>query len=160
MKCQWFGAISRKVHPFKTEPSVIWTHGAEGSGQFRSLLIQTKVNVTANHLNFPHFDNSAFCNIFAKSNRFDAFLRSPFARMAELVDALDSKSNVLKKTCRFEPGFGLKKMRVFPLIFLCPDDTFCLIGEWFPQSPSVASLHGLRSFTLIFLCPVAQVRKW
>ena len=106
MKCQWFGAISRKVHPFKTEPSVIWTHGAEGSGQFRSLLIQTKVNVTANHLNFPHFDNSAFCNIFAKSNRFDAFLRSPFARMAELVDALDSKSNVLKKTCRFEPGFG------------------------------------------------------
>ena len=109
MKCQWFGAISRKVHPFKTEPSVIWTHGAEGSGQFRSLLIQTKVNVTANHLNFPHFDNSAFCNIFAKSNRFDAFLRNPFARMAELVDALDSKSNVLKKTCRFEPGFGHKK---------------------------------------------------
>ena len=32
--------------------------------------------------------------------------------MAELVDALDSKSNVLKKTCRFEPGFGHKKMRV------------------------------------------------
>ena len=29
--------------------------------------------------------------------------------MAELVDALDSKSNVLKKTCRFEPGFGHKK---------------------------------------------------
>ena len=38
-----------------------------------------------------------------------AFLQSPFARMAELVDALDSKSNVLKKTCRFEPGFGHKK---------------------------------------------------
>ena len=70
MKCQWFGALSRKVHPFKTESSVIWTHGAEGSGQFRSLLIQPKATVTANHLNFPHFDNSAFCNIFAKSNRF------------------------------------------------------------------------------------------
>ena len=92
-------------------------------------------NATANHLNFPHFDNSAFCNIFAKSNRFDAFLRSPFARMAELVDALDSKSNVLKKTCRFEPGFGHKKMRVKTLIFLCPDGTFCLIGEWFPKPP-------------------------
>ena len=161
MKCQWFGAISRKVHPFKTEPSVIWTHGAEGSGQFRSLLIQTKVNVTANHLNFPHFDNSAFCNIFAKSNRFDAFLRSPFARMAELVDALDSKSNVLKKTCRFEPGFGHKKNEgENPHFFVprrhllfdwgkCSPTPFCRFAPWPPP------LHPH-----LFLCPAAQVRKW
>ncbi len=68
------------------------------------------------------------------------FTHGSFARMAELVDALDSKSNVLKKTCRFEPGFGHKKMRVSTLIFLCPDGTLVFIGECLPQPPSVASL--------------------
>ena len=63
------------------------------------------------------------------------FTHGSFARMAELVDALDSKSNVLKKTCRFEPGFGHKKMRVKTLIFLCPDGTFVFIGECVPQCP-------------------------
>ena len=79
---------------------------------------------------FAHFDNSAFCNIFAKSNRFDAFLRNPFARMAELVDALDSKSNVLKKTCRFEPGFGHKKRwGSSPSSLFVPSGTFIVGGE-------------------------------
>ena len=87
------------------EMSVIWTHGAEGSGQFRSLLIYNCKSFT-----FPH---TLIIQLFVISlqNPTDssAFLQSPFARMAELVDALDSKSNVLKKTCRFEPGFGHKK---------------------------------------------------
>ena len=102
MKCQWFGAISRKVHPFKTEPSVIWTHGAEGSGQFRSLLIYNCKSFTFPHTLIIHL----FVIYLQNPTDSSAFLQSPFARMAELVDALDSKSNVLKKTCRFEPGFG------------------------------------------------------
>ena len=48
------------------------------------------------------------------------FTHGSFARMAELVDALDSKSNVLKKTCRFEPGFGHKKNEGFHPHFFVP----------------------------------------
>ena len=105
MKCQWFGALSRKVHPFETEPSAIWTHGAEGSGQFRSLLIYNCKSFTFPHTLIIHL----FVIYLQNPTDSSAFLQSPFARMAELVDALDSKSNVLKKTCRFEPGFGHKK---------------------------------------------------
>ena len=43
--------------------------------------------------------------------------------MAELVDALDSKSNVLKKTCRFEPGFGHQVV-----LSVFSDGTILLLG--------------------------------
>ena len=82
--------------------SVIWTHGAEGSGQFRSLLIYNCKSFTFPHTLIIHL----FVIYLQNPTDSSAFLQSPFARMAELVDALDSKSNVLKKTCRFEPGFG------------------------------------------------------
>ena len=129
--------------------SVIWTHGAEGSGQFRSLLIYNCKSFTFPHTLIIHL----FVIYLQNPTDSSAFLQSPFARMAELVDALDSKSNVLKKTCRFEPGFGHKKMRVKTLIFLCPDGAFCLIGERFPKptfcrfAPRPALLHPR------FLCP-------
>ena len=48
--------------------------------------------------------------------------------MAELVDALDSKSNVLKKTCRFEPGFG--HPTEVSLVFLGDFFFFCQIQPY------------------------------
>ena len=106
--------------------SVIWTHGAEGSGQFRSLLIYNCKSFT-----FPHtLIIQLFVIYLQNPTDSSAFLQSPFARMAELVDALDSKSNVLKKTCRFEPGFGHKKRWGWrPSSLFVPIGTFMVGGE-------------------------------